>query len=116
MVPSTSATIAPSSKIQRFIFSSYPTFCADSTNASMNRQIFKYSHNHCQCFDTSGKRSPVTTPSRPVPAKNSRAANKCQVANNELIPPTTNKTIPIAVLERSEEHTSELQSRGHLVC
>src|SRR5690625_5440749 len=32
------------------------------------------------------------------------------------IKPTPNSTSPIYVSARSEEHTSELQSRGHLVC
>src|SRR5690625_6466495 len=35
----------------------------------------------------------------------------------ELPPPLTDTVIfPCVLLKRSEEHTSELQSRGHLVC
>src|SRR5690625_5404920 len=33
-----------------------------------------------------------------------------------FVTPEHNRSVPAALKNRSEEHTSELQSRGHLVC
>src|SRR5690625_113109 len=38
------------------------------------------------------------------------------VAGDYLLRPTTGAVLPAMLTGRSEEHTSELQSRGHLVC
>src|SRR5439155_4470101 len=62
--------------------------------------------------------------SKTTPCCRSRALLRCApyTSANELASATINtkKTVleifPILDLTRSEEHTSELQSRGHLVC
>src|SRR5439155_12738235 len=38
------------------------------------------------------------------------------VAKNRVLSPTTTVSVDSTLFFRSEEHTSELQSRGHLVC
>src|SRR5690625_6742370 len=38
------------------------------------------------------------------------------MASSERIPDVTWANLKLQLLRRSEEHTSELQSRGHLVC
>src|SRR5690625_5769886 len=47
-----------------------------------------------------------------------RAAHRARRASAARFEPGSNPQTPLSILKnpRSEEHTSELQSRGHLVC
>src|SRR5439155_9851083 len=49
-------------------------------------------------------------------AANSRRAFRLRVAGDLEVAPATRKRKARRLFARSEEHTSELQSRGHLVC
>src|SRR5207253_1011357 len=48
----------------------------------------------------------------------SNQTDGCRSAWPKVTPPATvaSATVGLVALDRSEEHTSELQSRGHLVC
>src|SRR5439155_13465800 len=50
-------------------------------------------------------------PPRPLPAPRTRTAPASELASPAALEPRRQQEKP-----RSEEHTSELQSRGHLVC
>src|SRR5690625_5919924 len=68
-------------------------------------------------------RMPTVTVTRETPSKSSGTPKvKRSVPETESIPmtenpmPSTRAMSPLSTESRSEEHTSELQSRGHLVC
>src|SRR5690625_6020976 len=53
---------------------------------------------------------PATRPARPRPAQSRSSPSRCSVMRMSSICSAVSGWL------RSEEHTSELQSRGHLVC
>src|SRR5437870_10393944 len=62
-----------------------------------------------------------TTVYQPLPAPGSPGPPYSALAPQEYVPPWAQSNIPeeirdVGLRPRSEEHTSELQSRGHLVC
>src|SRR5256884_22924 len=59
---------------------------------------------------------PTTRRSARSSSGSSREHARPGCRNDELYMPSTRTTLPRAVRKRSEEHTSELQSRLHLVC
>src|SRR5690625_6351230 len=69
------------------------------------------------CSRSSAAASTTCSSKLELLASSSVARNACtKVCGKWLINPTVSTNIAAHLGTRSEEHTSELQSRGHLVC
>src|SRR5690625_2354736 len=94
------------------------------------RSFFEFFQQTCckpfACFNLDTTRYPIKAPEILLTrneGKNTKAPSELPIsklaygtANNEPIPPVPIISPITAMIFRSEEHTSELQSRGHLVC
>src|SRR5207253_10970300 len=60
--------------------------------------------------------APPSLPRGPAPCRPSPRSPSSSTALPPWAPPLTGTTSACCSARRSEEHTSELQSRGHLVC
>src|SRR5439155_17797768 len=87
-----------------------------SSTPRMRSSSSGISGSYCALTSTSGIGATARQSSGPFPADHQPRGGGDERSNRNVVDVTPDAAVARQALRRSEEHTSELQSRGHIVC